>query len=382
MALTNKLSAIGNAIREKTGKTELMTLDAMPAAIAGIETGGGGSIEVEPIVLTGDCSSACRGAIAANYIGLFGDTITTSNITTANYMFQKYAGATIPFEINFQNYSNSSWNYHECHNLFSDAINLTELPVMNNFKPSLTDSMFANCNRLRTIPENFDANWDWSYIDDNTDEWSASRSMSFYRCYSLRSIPTSFLAHCNPYCTPGYSLYYYSFYSCYALDELVLPVFNTQVDWYYDSGFGNAFDDCHRLKRMVFMGTENKPRWCGQTIDLSRSVGWGSPTRICGYNSGITADKEVKDAATYEALKNDPDWFSYDPRYARYNHDSAVETINSLPDTSAFCAEMGDTNTIKFDSRNGSLTDGGAIGSLTDAEIAVAAAKGWTVTLV
>lgn len=40
MALTNKLSAIGDAIRAKTGGTELLTLDAMPTAIAGIETGG------------------------------------------------------------------------------------------------------------------------------------------------------------------------------------------------------------------------------------------------------------------------------------------------------------------------------------------------------
>ena len=41
MALTDKLSAIGSAIREKTGGTELLTLDAMPAAIQGIQAGGG-----------------------------------------------------------------------------------------------------------------------------------------------------------------------------------------------------------------------------------------------------------------------------------------------------------------------------------------------------
>lgn len=41
MALINKLSAIGDAIREKTGSTDLMTLDEMPSAIAGIQTGGG-----------------------------------------------------------------------------------------------------------------------------------------------------------------------------------------------------------------------------------------------------------------------------------------------------------------------------------------------------
>lgn len=42
MALTDKLTAIANAIREKTGGTELLTLDQMPTEIAGIETGGGG----------------------------------------------------------------------------------------------------------------------------------------------------------------------------------------------------------------------------------------------------------------------------------------------------------------------------------------------------
>ena len=41
MALTDKLSAIGDAIREKTGKEELLTLDQMPTEIASIETGGG-----------------------------------------------------------------------------------------------------------------------------------------------------------------------------------------------------------------------------------------------------------------------------------------------------------------------------------------------------
>ncbi len=55
MALTDKLSAIGAAIRGKTGKTELLALDAMPAEIdavydagynAGAGTGGGG----EPIL--------------------------------------------------------------------------------------------------------------------------------------------------------------------------------------------------------------------------------------------------------------------------------------------------------------------------------------------
>lgn len=43
MALTEKLTNIGNAIREKTGKTALLTLDEMPKEIQGISGGGSGS---------------------------------------------------------------------------------------------------------------------------------------------------------------------------------------------------------------------------------------------------------------------------------------------------------------------------------------------------
>lgn len=42
MALTNKLAAIADAIREKTGGSDLLTLDGMVTAIDGIQTGGGG----------------------------------------------------------------------------------------------------------------------------------------------------------------------------------------------------------------------------------------------------------------------------------------------------------------------------------------------------
>lgn len=42
MALTNKLTAIADAIREKTGGTDPLTLDQMAVEIAGISGGGGG----------------------------------------------------------------------------------------------------------------------------------------------------------------------------------------------------------------------------------------------------------------------------------------------------------------------------------------------------
>lgn len=42
MALIEKLTAIANAIRSKTGKTEGLTLEQMPGEIEEIETGGSG----------------------------------------------------------------------------------------------------------------------------------------------------------------------------------------------------------------------------------------------------------------------------------------------------------------------------------------------------
>ena len=44
MALIDKLSAIGDAIREKTGTVEKLTLDEMPGMISQI-SGGGDSVE-------------------------------------------------------------------------------------------------------------------------------------------------------------------------------------------------------------------------------------------------------------------------------------------------------------------------------------------------
>lgn len=54
MALIDKLNAIGDAIRLKTGKTAKLTLDEMPNEIANIETGGTTPVNpsIEPLEIT------------------------------------------------------------------------------------------------------------------------------------------------------------------------------------------------------------------------------------------------------------------------------------------------------------------------------------------
>ena len=100
--------------------------------------------------------------------------------------------------------------------------------------------------------------------------------------------------------------------SCYSLDEIIgLPIPHYEAEWTRNA-FNGTFSYCYRLKDMTFAlkedGTPYVMKLKSQTIDFSYWVGY-TDTRygIIGYNSGITADKEVKDDATYQALKDDPD---------------------------------------------------------------------------
>lgn len=373
------LTAIGNAIRDKNGKSDKYKPSEMAAAIGAIETGGGGDIEVEPIVLTGNCSYICSYGIASAYIELFGDTITTSGVTDTNYMFRGYKNTTIPFEINIDNS-----NYRSMANMFMYS-HLKELPKINNAYPSAINNLFDQCYYLKAIPEDYMDAWNFNRIYSYS---SASISYMFNDCYSLRSIPIKILSklHNDKATLASYKFYSSAFSDCHVLDEIVgVPVDGATLT---TNSFGGTFTNCNRIKNLIFEtnedGSTKIANWKTQTIDLTANVGYLSEYKtheVLDYNSGITADKQVKDDATYQALKNDADWFAIHVAYSRYNHDSAVATINSLPDTSAYLAEKGGTNTIKFKGANGRNTDGGAINTLTEEEIAVAAAKGWTITL-
>ncbi len=377
MALTDKLSAIGNAIREKTGKEELMTLEQMPAEIRGIVSGGG-DIEFKPIKLTGNQSYGCAGPIASEYINMCGDTISTEGLMSVTNMFQYSTLERIPFALNMNNTT-----YRDMSSMFFQCNNLKEAPIVNNAYPDNCGSMFEGCNMLREFPEGFGSDWNWNRLHT----YSYSRFSNFFTsCLSLRKVPVDVVNNMWGIQTSYvYTPMYNVFNKCYVLDEIKdFPIHQATLT---SNCFDGFIQSCHRLKSFTFAtnedGTPKTANWKNQTIDItnrynSNPVGYAYlASYVTDYNSGITADKEVVDDASYQALKNDPDWFTCKVAYSRYNHDSAVETINSLPD----CSATG-TNTIKFQGAAGSATDGGAINTLTEEEIAVAAAKGWTVTLV
>lgn len=337
---------------------------------------------INPIVLTDSQYMACGGILAGAYIDSFGNTITTENITNCQNMFYQNTTKKIPFDINCKQTSNIDMN-----GMYMGCDNLETAPNIYNAKPSKISYLFSNCPRLRIVPNDLCNTWDWSYIDGLTGQWGGGDTDNIFNgCYSLRSFPMELLAHGNSQIYNSYTTPYNLFNNCYVLDEVVGWQFPHCNGNYTSNIFYNTFYCCYRLKNIIFAlqedGSPYTANWSNQNIDLSRYVGYTQSTqKITDYNSGITIDKRVTDDTTYATLKDDPDWFSTDINYSRYNHDSAVNTINSLPDTSAYLASNGGTNTIKFQGQSGALTDGGAINTLTEEEIAVATSRGWTVSL-
>ena len=305
-------------------------------------------------------------------IETFGDKISTQDLTNIDGMFYGSNLKKIPFSINVKVVSSK----HATQNVFQNCSQLEELPDMSGTVFNCNSFLFS-CYNLKTIPDSWATDIDWSQVNGAT-YWSNGCLQNFFQnCYSLRSIPEALLKRMynssNASNANGQL-----FNSCLVLDEIV--GFRGPNAALTSNIFSSYFNKCQRLKRLVFDMEDGAPRvenWTGQTIDLSQYVGYEQYTgNSIAYNAGITADKQVKDDATYQALKNDADYYTSDVNYSRYNHDSAVETINSLPD----CSASG-TNTIKFTGASGTNTDGGAINTLTEEEIAVATAKGWTVSL-
>ncbi|MBR5823787.1 MAG: hypothetical protein IKY67_06560, partial [Paludibacteraceae bacterium] len=336
------------------------------------------------IVLTGSCSYVCAGVVASNYIKLFGDTITTKDLATTNNLFDNSTLEYIPFDLN---YKNDSSNPQQIQQTFNNSRLLKSPPKMLNVSPMTMYSLFYSCENLIEIPEDFFDTWNFdnSYMANATSSSYGRCGSMFQGCYCLRKLPLTWVKKMNPFISYSYNAYYNMFANCYVLDEIAnMPVPFTKGTW--TSSGVSLVNCCHRLKKLTFETNEDGSpivvQWKNQTLNLGNNtyngyVQTGYPERM--RNAGIY-DKQVTDDATYQALKNDPDWWTLNKAYSRYNKTSAIETINSLPDTSAYLATAGGTNTIKFLGAAGSLTDGGAINTLTEEEIAIAAAKGWTVS--
>ena len=421
----NSLIAIGAAIREKNGTNNSYKPGEMAAAVLEIETGitpegsyeitengeydittyatavvnvagSGGGEDIEIPVFKGTMSYAFSYDKWNWAIKLYGDKMRTENITGCDNMFYYSSGlGKIPFDINLKP-STSSSGYHSMSSMFYYCSGLKEIPAINNAYPSDIGDMFAYCYKLRYLPEDLGDNWKWDRI--HTYGYAYADSV-FRDCWSLRKIPDNFLKNFyNSYTSSTGNMYNYTFFKCHNLDEVcglqVSPATLTSNCCTY------TFDYCYCLKKITFAtnedGTPKTANWKSQTINLSL-IGYEDAEYLANnqyrddwlFDSGRTVEKVIYNDETFALWKDDPDSYvcgfskgsGGEPEnpmaYSKYNRISAIETINSLPDTSAY-----GTNTIKFKGAAGSKTDGGAINTMTEEEIAVAAAKGWTVSFV
>ena len=384
--LESNLTAIGNAIRGKTNKTELLSLSQMPTEINNIATGGV-DIPKEALVLSGNISYRFINGGWDWFFNKYKNQMSSNNITEARQFIDFSKIEEIPFDLNFYN-DGSRIDYAYA---FQNAKRLKSIKNIHHQEGSTPykkiysmQNMFYHCDQLRELPtlHNFTNNLDMM-------TGFGVLNAVFQHCYSLRKIPKELLSKMvSSGNSQGiyYEAYFNTYNLCYALDELIgLPIPQKEkTSNFFDSA---SFSGLLHIKDIIFDtqedGTPYIVNWKNQTINLGQQIGYsGNASSLISYNSGITIDKEVKDEETYQALKDDPDWFSTKEAYSRYNHTSAVNTINSLPDTSAYLATAGGTNTLKLKGASGSSTTAGGVNTLTEEEIAVATAKGWTVAFV
>lgn len=369
----SSLTGIADAIRGKNGRTDTYKPSEMAAAITAISGGGGSGVDIpeEVFVITGDCSYWDYHGKWDSLITACTDKWSFSNITNCNNMFQQSKIKNLSLNINMTAGGNTV-PFDSC--FYNAAFETLPNFIGNNVTVSSTHAFCEGLKTIKNIPDDY-----FSFIGSVIGN---DKSRMLCKCNSLRNFPSSIniIAQTNKYSYAGGSAYNSMCRSCYCLDEIVNLGVSTNIT-YTSNAFSDIVTDCYRLKNFTFESGKTV-RWKKQTIELIYHTGYVQYTDYI-VNNGITADKQVTDDATYQALKNDPDWWTTNVAYSRYNHDSAVATINSLPDASAYLAtQSGATNTIKFNGESGSATDGGAINTLTEEEIAVATAKGWTVTLV
>lgn len=362
-----------------------------------------GAPTAEELTFTGEelANSGFSGKTSGVLASHFFDKINFNNITSL-YKAQFFANANAPIDFSSKTINLVASSFTSGGKVYYYQFEIegaftyfggTKLPniTINHNTPvkTIIYGLFSHANYIREIPESYNI-LDFSEIKtENSGMRNIIKNMN-----SLRSISPEFMA--KMYSSNDRYIYESNFDTLPSIDELVNVPISGGDQEYTSSALSYYFlRNCSRLKNFTFAKNNGEPfvvKWKSEYLDLANKyIGYAQKKNnsyetteeyILNYNSGITVDKEVKDAATYEALKNDADWYTTDINYSRYNHDSAVATINSLPDTSAYLEANGGTNTIKFRGASGSATDGGAINTLTEEEIAVATARGWTVSFI
>ena len=331
MALIEKLENIGDAIRSKTGKTDLLTLDEMVTEIGNIETGLGSGGDVSEYFNTeiNENTSSSKSFMGMS-VKKMPDLTIGSNVTSMSYAFSGFLGTNIP------NLTILSTKIKDFSYMFYNCKNITSVPSLDTSNGTSFNQMFYGCSSLKTIPL------------INTSNGTNFTGM-FLSCSSLTEVPlldtskgsnfTSLFNGCSSLIevpsinTSSGSTLEYTFQNCSSLTTI--PELNFSKVKNINS---NAFSNCSKLTIL------------GGFFNLGQS---------CTYKSSNNSNYILNLSAS-----------------TLLTHESLMNVINKLYDLN-----------LTYDVANGGTlyTQKLVLGStntakLTAEEIAIATNKGWTVS--
>ena len=190
-----KLTALADAIREKTGSSDSLTIDQMKTAIEGISVGGGEGNTLKKLL---------------------------DNTKSTMYLFYNYQGTSVDdfFQYNdTSNVTNMSYMFYNCRKLET-------IPLLNTSKVTNMDNMLRDCRSLTTIP----------LLDTSS---VTNMSYMFNTCTSLTTIPlldTSSVTAMNS-----------AFSSCKALKSFPL------LDTSSVTNINSMFSNCDELETIPLL---------------------------------------------------------------------------------------------------------------------------------
>ena len=365
------LTNIADAIRAKKSSTDTYTPAEMATAISSIESGGGELTE-EDLTFTGDLSYFNYYGRMSKIIKKCGSKMKFNAVTS---LFKSFMGND-PLNSDFSNWT---INLSKCdfYETFRTNNSIKKYPKFSGTINSLQSTFNSSSNTL--IPDDLFSNT--TFLLEST---SNGYNGIFTNCKNLKKTPLWFE---NMVFTTKDFTYSYAYSTLYNstfdgnrnLKEIVLPIIPAPIKLKVNC-FGSTFRYVSKARKIIFApppaGNESV-LWTKQTINLADTLfGYSNSAREMTGNV-------ISDDETYNLYKNDPDAWADKLEYSFYNHDSALETIKSLPYTQMVDIPQSELqNVIKFYGKSGEKTDGGAINTLTAEEIAIATNKGWTVSFV